>query len=222
MPLSDHPRSRGEYEVDQDGELRQLGSSPLSRGILKDAFVELPPIRIIPALAGNTFTITHKGHETSDHPRSRGEYSRTHRSSLCCWGSSPLSRGIHILRDEPLPLGRIIPALAGNTIPPPFSQHLEPDHPRSRGEYHTAAANPAGVSGSSPLSRGIPSCFLLLKPVRRIIPALAGNTQIVHFLLRTGGDHPRSRGEYIIPSAIKRSMIGSSPLSRGIRGLGLL
>ena len=32
-----------------------------------------------------------------DHPRSRGEYGRLHAGAVSGWGSSPLSRGIHLL-----------------------------------------------------------------------------------------------------------------------------
>ena len=72
-------------------------------------------IRIIPALAGNTWEMPVDATKKRDHPRSRGEYD--HSSPPCCrvLGSSPLSRGIPC---PPLNIG-------GN----------EPDHPRSRGEY---------------------------------------------------------------------------------------
>ena len=84
--------------------------------------------------------------------------------------------------------------------------------------------------GSSPLSRGI----RISVPVRgsrgRIIPALAGNTR-----RRSPGrcrrrDHPRSRGEYWGDNEPDSALVGSSPLSRGIRraraqqslGLGII
>ena len=71
-------------------------------------------------------------------------------------GSSPLSRGILPLRRRPLPWGRIIPALAGNTGTDFAGAAGTPDHPRSRGEYPRTVAAQDGVLGSSPLSRGIP------------------------------------------------------------------
>ena len=72
---------------------------------------------------------------------------------------------------------RIIPALAGNTAINALFQFREGDHPRSRGEYVTSTFDSPAKFGSSPLSRGIlllRGCFSLL---RRIIPALAGNTE---------------------------------------------
>ena len=53
--------------------------------------------------------------------------------------------------------------------------------------------------------------------VKRIIPALAGNTGSTSTTPTTLWDHPRSRGEYreIHGPAVASS--GSSPLSRGIQ-----
>ena len=51
---SDHPRSRGEYFEASFKIAGNMGSSPLSRGILNMDKAEIPFRRIIPALAGNT------------------------------------------------------------------------------------------------------------------------------------------------------------------------
>ena len=49
-----------------------------------------------------------------------------------------------------------------------------------------------------------------------IIPALAGNTDFCIRKAYRGGDHPRSRGEYLqFPEQVLVGE-GSSPLSRGI------
>ena len=50
-----------------------------------------------------------------------------------------------------------------------------------------------------------------------IIPALAGNTSSWVGKRAAMRDHPRSRGEYVIPRAAQTTESGSSPLSRGIR-----
>ena len=91
-------------------------------------------------------------------------------------GSSPLSRGIQFqaLRDDLL--GRIIPALAGNTAASSMSRIRCADHPRSRGEYLVAVADLHPLTGSSPLSRGIPLSRASMPVSVGIIPALAGNT----------------------------------------------
>ena len=111
----DHPRSRGEYlglllrgPVDR-------GSSPLSRGILRPPTPASGAPRIIPALAGNTWTTSSRASRTGDHPRSRGEYRAGANRLYGCAGSSPLSRGIPCRAASALAAWGIIPALAGNT-----------------------------------------------------------------------------------------------------------
>ena len=51
----------------------------------------------------------------------------------------------------------------------------------------------------------------------RIIPALAGNTPASRCAAVPRRDHPRSRGEYPTWSNTEDMILGSSPLSRGIR-----
>ena len=72
--LSDHPRSRGVYDVFTPG--MTLG------------------IRIIPARAGFTHPRCRHGESDQDHPRSRGVYSLTPRPASAQPGSSPLARGL--------------------------------------------------------------------------------------------------------------------------------
>ena len=72
------------------------------------------------------------------------------------------------------------------------------------------------MAGSSPLSRGIPNHPSHTPLTRRIIPALAGNTNASREDARQRGDHPRSRGEYYLTDAKSVMVKGSSPLSRGI------
>ena len=72
--------------------------------------------RIIPALAGNTSYPTTVCASITDHPRSRGEYVVGGVVLEDVEGSSPLSRGILMLRIMVNLKVRIIPALAGNTM----------------------------------------------------------------------------------------------------------
>ena len=134
---------------------------------------------------------------------------------LC--GSSPLSRGIlsDCLAEDVA--ARIIPALAGNTPRRATFSDFQPDHPRSRGEYQNAGLEPGERTGSSPLSRGIQRPSRNLPCLRRIIPALAGNTCCESGQIRIHKDHPRSRGEYICNLLFRGLDRGSSPLSRGIQ-----
>ena len=151
-----------------------------------------------------------------DHPRSRGEYSRCGIADQMLDGSSPLSRGIRCRDQETRHRLRIIPALAGNT---PFRMNGgndDPDHPRSRGEYKLTIGSDSLAAGSSPLSRGIRRRELRDALRAGIIPALAGNTRPFVTILRHHWDHPRSRGEYLLPESFGGGESGSSPLSRGI------
>ena len=75
--------------------------------------------------------------------------------------------------------------------------------------------------GSSPLSRGIQAMNTTELLNGGIIPALAGNTPAKACTALARRDHPRSRGEYSRHGAPLPFCRGSSPLSRGIRGVRL-
>ena len=213
---SDHPRSRGEYTLIDSYQRKKSGSSPLSRGIRPVGYQPTKEEGIIPALAGNTEFASNVTWQHKDHPRSRGEYGVVRRRPSPDGGSSPLSRGILIMRPRLHVAPRIIPALAGNTagVRPAWAQWG--DHPRSRGEYLAYSSLDHGPDGSSPLSRGIQASGWHPHVHARIIPALAGNTPVVSSVRLLDGDHPRSRGEYDPALPIGRRRPGSSPLSRGI------
>ena len=131
----DHPRSRGEYPWPMTLILRDSGSSPLSRGILRLQGCQFSEERIIPALAGNTLQHRPRHRAPGDHPRSRGEYPHSPPSCPSRTGSSPLSRGIPATSPASPGRSRIIPALAGNTRVAVLGLGRGGDHPRSRGEY---------------------------------------------------------------------------------------
>ena len=173
-----------------------MGSSPLSRGILRALMGKWSRRRIIPALAGNTMTYGGPARRCRDHPRSRGEYAFSRYRKPGFTGSSPLSRGIHQHPQGQRLVRRIIPALAGNTTGRGRIFAKPWDHPRSRGEYSWN-----GVVCHDP---------------SRIIPALAGNTGRIRTAVPRCRDHPRSRGEYATRTSRATPSIGSSPLSRGI------
>ena len=212
----DHPRSRGEYILLPRSLMACLGSSPLSRGIPPRLRRRRHHRRIIPALAGNTDAARRSRRATTDHPRSRGEYRCGCGIGPGVHGSSPLSRGIRSSAPRPLAVGRIIPALAGNTRADRHHHlHIE-DHPRSRGEYRPIADAARRWAGSSPLSRGIRAPAAPLAAAVGIIPALAGNTRRGGWWPPACRDHPRSRGEYSLGVGDHAAGGGSSPLSRGI------
>ena len=156
--------------------------------------------RIIPARAGFTMTRSPSPMTAADHPRSRGVYAGAR-------PSTPANR-------------RIIPARAGFTTPHPPSRVIATDHPRSRGVYARAPPARRGRSGSSPLARGLPPLGLAVDGGDGIIPARAGFTSWRASTYSGTGDHPRSRGVYILASINLQRDGGSSPLARGLRPSG--
>ena len=73
------------------------------------------------------------------------------------------------------------------------------------------------VRGSSPLTRGKPESRFQLLSCRRLIPAHAGKTYLRLALMALIRAHPRSRGENRLVHWPTRSVMGSSPLTRGKR-----
>ena len=192
----DHPRSRGVYGGAAASAIMGGGSSPLARGLRRQA----PPGRqghgIIPARAG--FTVVHV----------RGSEARP--------GSSPLARGLRG-SDNIRPVGRgIIPARAGFTASSQTGTSGLRDHPRSRGVYVPVHGAVEVQQGSSPLARGLQPELRDAVRRLRIIPARAGFTAPPPSRAPTGRDHPRSRGVYTEVMPSKLMTPGSSPLARGL------
>ena len=75
----DHPRSRGEHEIQLIPAWLGDGSSPLARGALSDRTIDVLVVGIIPARAGSTPDSPTLQETDSDHPRSRGEHARMNR-----------------------------------------------------------------------------------------------------------------------------------------------
>ena len=200
MVVGDHPRSRGVYRILSLAFARVTGSSPLARGLHSEFRLRVARLRIIPARAGFTRRRRGDGYSIEDHPRSRGVY-----RDLAVPGLRPR---------------RIIPARAGFTgrawVPRPSSR----DHPRSRGVYPRFVPDLENMGGSSPLARGLHDAPPVWAWNRGIIPARAGFTEAGAPCSRSRPDHPRSRGVYPSPEMATRGPAGSSPLARGLRGVG--
>ena len=213
------------------------GSSPLARGLRPHLPVEHQRERIIPARAGFTvggrFALVCRG----DHPRSRGVYAEAEASESSASGSSPLARGLLIGALRAALAGGIIPARAGFTLRRGRLTRPRPDHPRSRGVYHTcfraractadhprsrgvyAPARVVGMprAGSSPLARGLLESLPEQTRKEGIIPARAGFTMCGSAATAPPPDHPRSRGVYPPNRGEDKWTAGSSPLARGLQ-----
>ena len=172
-----HPRSRGEnVEADDIVWLRD-GSSPLTRG-KRDARAEfLVGGGLIPAHAGKTKLRARVLVRRRAHPRSRGENWAAAKLEVGQSGSSPLTRGKHLVGGHARRGGRLIPAHAGKTTPQGPRPPAKRAHPRSRGEnvrmYSSASMN----WGSSPLTRGKRGRAPAPRVGDRLIPAHAGKTR---------------------------------------------
>ena len=172
--------------------------------------------RIIPAYAGNACAQRLKLPLGTDHPRVCGECLPGDVDRLRGGGSSPRMRGMllgpaHVLRPR-----RIIPAYAGNAAPTSAISTTSPDHPRVCGECAPAPVGQYGGSGSSPRMRGMHGDAVALEPLKRIIPAYAGNASSSEYSRSGSADHPRVCGECSNRDNTGPGMRGSSPRMRGM------
>ena len=171
--------------------------------------------RIIPAHAGQTASTRIPTPARPDHPRACGANAVRRGRRTGVRGSSPRMRGKHDGRAATLPLGRIIPAHAGQTSCRSVSSSRTADHPRACGANRRDARDHRHARGSSPRMRG-KRAFRDRRFRRcRIIPAHAGQTISPLGTWSTGADHPRACGandDAVIVTVVPR---GSSPRMRG-------
>ena len=97
------------------GSIFPSGSSPHTRGALAAFDVPIYLTGIIPAYAGSTRPPRHRDRTVADHPRIRGEHHPEDPHQGRSRGSSPHTRGAHVLTDGQRLHERIIPAYAGST-----------------------------------------------------------------------------------------------------------
>ena len=212
-----HPRSRGENSAVGSNACVAGGSSPLTRGKLLRHRASCEQAGLIPAHAGKTVFMMVVVATDTAHPRSRGENGVRAMTTIGSLGSSPLTRGKPcVSRAQPY-RRRLIPAHAGKTCLSDADGLGGPAHPRSRGENDEEDPAYAVREGSSPLTRGKPSCELRSVGTPGLIPAHAGKTSCGSRSNGGGAAHPRSRGENLNPQPGTVLGCGSSPLTRGKR-----
>ena len=112
----DHPRVCGEHLLSPVAPLAYAGSSPRMRGTLDGVDRLAGSEGIIPAYAGNTWTIRPARPPRRDHPRVCGEHAVDVAVVASVSGSSPRMRGTHVVSKSVVPPNGIIPAYAGNTL----------------------------------------------------------------------------------------------------------
>ncbi len=215
----DHPRVRGEHGRGRVLHVRAPGSSPRARGALDLQAGELRPVGIIPACAGSTAAWPARAFSRRDHPRVRGEHRIASLSSRGRAGSSPRARGAQTQGAEGGPTPGIIPACAGSTAVWPLSGRFRRDHPRVRGEHSRSSTSRCSIAGSSPRARGAQVRIRGDGVAAGIIPACAGSTPSPRRAAPTARDHPRVRGEHLMPRIRTIKPEGSSPRARGAHAL---
>ena len=219
----------------------QPGSSPLARGLLRRQPHLLRDFGIIPARAGFTLPRLLLRRWSRDHPRSRGVYGTPLAPLIGTAGSSPLARGLRLLRMGGMRILGIIPARAGFTPLSTRPARRSTDHPRSRGVYECYYRSQGTASGSSPLARGLLPTTPKSLPLSGIIPARAGFTRSLPPTWSSmRGSSPLARGLPLLPCLVVRvhriiparagftsrtgwttQRIGDHPRSRGVyRGHG--
>ena len=195
------------------------GLIPAHAGKTDTPYPSPPGLRLIPAHAGKTTRPALSRPAARAHPRSRGENTATTARSPAWPGSSPLTRGkprsvFRLLRRTGL-----IPAHAGKTSRWARRGRRAGAHPRSRGENHPFQTGTRRYRGSSPLTRGKRKAASTVKYADRLIPAHAGKTRRRTLSRRCPRAHPRSRGENFRLRCGQVGACGSSPLTRGKRGV---
>ena len=214
-----HPRSRGENAYSKCAGAAQSGSSPLTRGKRVRRMCRFATSGLIPAHAGKTALFGAPLTTPWAHPRSRGE-NEYHPGLLATnKGSSPLTRGKLLVARESQGGRGLIPAHAGKTIAGRGRSCRPRAHPRSRGENRLSRWRRSSRGGSSPLTRGKLTDAAPPTESRRLIPAHAGKTSSAPHATAARRAHPRSRGENWLAGEQWALEAGSSPLTRGKRGL---
>ncbi len=194
--VEDHPRIRGEHLRPRTLKSLQRGSPPHTRGTLMLSTRLMLMPRITPAYAGNTRFSRQQSDGIWDHPRIRGEHSRSREKFTSSSGSPPHTRGTQIKNMYKNEWGGITPAYAGNTKLPSRNVLGGRDHPRIRGEHDDKTLSDGYNPGSPPHTRGTLYKSGLTASSVRITPAYAGNTCKAHQEVSRSGDHPRIRGEH--------------------------
>ena len=171
------------------------GSPPRARGEALLSFPLLCPDRITPACAGRRMKPIARILFPEDHPRVRGEKSRSATRSRTATGSPPRARGEGgDISDNPGFI-RITPACAGRSGFVWYSAYASGDHPRVCGEKKIYNLPSWNLGGSPPRVRGEGLRITVQRRPTRITPACAGRSCTARGSGLRRPDHPRVCGE---------------------------
>ena len=157
------------------------------------------------------------------HPHARGEQCEPIRITWQCHGSSPRSWGTAASDEHLLQHVRFIPTLVGNRHAGPCRRASWPVHPHARGEQDPGCVVRCLEGGSSPRSWGTAGRQHRSRHLRRFIPTLAGNSEVIPVITMGGAVHPHARGEQLVELDNVIAKRGSSPRSwgTGVAGHGV-
>ena len=195
LARGDHPRLRGEKNLDDGEKGDSKGSPPLARGKVEDVSPEEIQQRITPACAGKSIAHLLLSPFEKDHPRLRGEKSAFRSPEELAQGSPPLARGKARCPTGECPDSRITPACAGKRSTEMHWSAGVWDHPRLRGEKYRLKRHSPTSRGSPPLARGKEITSAENRLPWGITPACAGKRNGERMVWKCDGDHPRLRGE---------------------------
>ena len=174
----DHPRTCGENHLPPNQPLSQSGSPPHLRG--KQFIIRRKSImiRITPAPAGKTLTISVLEVVERDHPRTCGENYAAGVEIPTSAGSPPHLRGKHDFFVIYHTNNGITPAPAGKTSLSSTLVNCFKDHPRTCGENQSRLSRNISDWGSPPHLRGKRFLDNQKYVGVRITPAPAGKTSL--------------------------------------------
>jgi hypothetical protein len=113
--------------------------------------------------------------------------------------------------------GRFSPARAGNALGELRVKLDHAVHPRACGERIYSRGEHGQAAGSSPRVRGTRDRRSGGYPLRRFIPARAGNANRARSRRKAPAVHPRACGERFARQSMTSNLAGSSPRVRGTR-----
>ncbi len=146
-----------------------------------------------------------------------GERSGAGSALVSEYGSSPRVRGTLYRSCGQYNPKRFIPACAGNAPPPRLRKPNSPVHPRVSGQRAYFKNDSVGLLGSSPRVRATHETRCGPHPLRRFIPACAGNAAGRRCAWPASPVHPRVYGERARTLSLSCRVTGSSPRVRRTR-----
>ena len=205
----------GEKELDDRFKTAELGSPPRRRGKVHSQLLVVGIVRITPAWAGKSTTVTCSRLPRWDHPRMGGEKPDVAAHVRAKLGSPPRRRGKEVCQPFAGKVSGITPTWAGKSYIPSASAYFGGDHPRVGGEKILAALMPENRLGSPPRGRGKAGQDFCPEHWPGITPAWAGKSGATDWTTTSRRDHPRMGGEKPGLRGYDGKVVGSPPHGRG-------